>query len=72
METYNTAFESSFPLKTIRPNKIYIKRDPWVTHELLAFSRMKTKLLQKKMENPTEENIHQYKTYLNMYNKMKR
>ena len=72
METYNTAFESSFPLKTIRPNKKYIKRDPWVTHELLASSRMKTKLLHKKMKNPTEENIHQYKTYLNMYNKMKR
>ena len=69
---YKSAFEQAFPLKTIRPNKKFTKREAWVTQGLLTSSRNKVKLLNKKLVNPTEQNLTRYKIYNNIYNKLRR
>jgi hypothetical protein len=72
MTLYKDAFESAFPLKLIKPNKKYITREPWVTPGLLVSSRTKAKLLKNKLKTPSLSNIQLYKTYINIYNKLKR
>ena len=69
---YKQVFEKAFPLKHIKPNKKYIKKEPWITPGLLASMRHKNKLFTKKLQQPTESNISTYKNYLNQYNKLKR
>ena len=49
MKLYCDTFEKSFPLRTVKINKKFIKREPWVTSELLVASRQKAKLLAKKI-----------------------
>ncbi len=72
LEIYKQTFELAFPLKLFRPNKKCIKRDRWVTTELLAQLRAKSKLFQKKIKDPTPTNIANYKACRNNYNKQKR
>ncbi len=72
IQLYKEAFETSFPLKQIKPNKKFIRRDPWITPALLVSSRTKAKLLEKKLCKPTNANIDRYKKYVNMYNLIKR
>ena len=72
MSLYRIAFERAFPLRTIKQNKKYIKREPWVTSGLLASSRNKAKLFSKKLHRPTEHNINVFKDYNKVYNKLKR
>ena len=43
MQLYKSAFNSSFPLKSLKPNKLYVKREPWVTPDLLACLHIKSK-----------------------------
>jgi len=72
MQIYKTNFELAFPLTQTRSINKYIKREPWVTAGLLTSSRMKNKLLCKKLKLPTESNIQSYKTYIKVFNKLKR
>ncbi len=63
------AFEAAFPLKSVKSNKKYIKRESWFT---LSSSRKRAKLLSKKLRDPTENNVNLFKIYNNIYNKAKR
>ena len=45
---YHTAFEHSFPLRTIGAKSKNIKREPWFTNGLLTSSKKRAKLLTKK------------------------
>ena len=45
---------------------------PWFTQGLKNSGRKRDKLFNKKLRNPTENNINTYKTYNNIYNKVKR
>jgi hypothetical protein len=72
MSQYKIAFERAFPPCTIKQNKKYIKREPWVKSGLLASSRNKAKLFSKKLYRPTEHNINVFKNYNQVYNKLKR
>ena len=72
IKLYKTSFDSAFPLKAVKVRKKYIKREPWVTSGLLTSSLYKSKLLMKKLKNPTELNVIQYKTYVKLFNKIKR
>ena len=40
---YKGVFKSAIPLKSIKQNRKYITREPWVTSGLLVSSRTKTK-----------------------------
>ena len=57
MKKYYNVFEISFPLRAVKPNKKFIKREPWVTPALLTSSRNKAKLFAKKIRNPNDNNI---------------
>ena len=72
MKLYKASFEKAFPLRLVKINKKYIKRDPWMTLGLLTSSRHKCKLLSNKLKHPTEHNINMFKIYNNLYNKLKR
>ena len=72
MFLYMGAFEIVFPIKKMKTNKKYIKRDPWVTSSLLTSSRTKAKLLNKKLKNPNDANIQSYKIFIKIYNRIRR
>ena len=69
---YKDVFESVFPCKSNKQNRKYITREPWVTPSLLVSSRSKTTLFKNKLKNPSSYNIERYKTYINIYSKLKR
>ena len=56
----------------IKPNKKYVKREPWVTLALLTSSRNKYKLLMKKLKTQKNEHIERCMYYINIYNKLRR
>ena len=72
MTLYNEAFNTAFPLHIPTHNKKFNKREPWVTNGFLISSIHKQKLYVKKLNNPTNDNILRYKTYLRIYNKVRR
>ena len=72
MTLYMEAFEKAFPETSIKINKKFIKRDPWVTNGLLTSSRTKAKMLHKKLKIPNDRNIQSYKIFVRIYNKLKR
>ncbi len=47
---YKKAFDQAFPLKLYKPNRKFIRREPWVTPGLLASSRSKAKLFHTKLD----------------------
>jgi len=72
IDIYNIAFNKAFPMKIFKPNKKYIKREPWVTKGLLTSIRTKSKLLKLKLCHPSDHNIDKYKTFSYQFNKLKR
>ena len=72
MNLYKNAFEKAFPLKRSKIQRKNITREPWFTTGLLASSKTRRKLLTKKLQKPTEQNIQTYKNYNKLYNKTKR
>ena len=48
IDFYKQAYEKAFPLKIIKPNKKYIKKEPLITTGLLTSMRHKNKLFKKK------------------------
>ena len=69
---YKSVFKRAFPIIKTKPNKKYIKKEPWMTSGLLTSMRNKAKLLSKKLKKPTYINIMIYKFFVNQYNKIKR
>ena len=70
MKLYCDTFENTFPLRTMKINKKFIKREPWVTSELLVASRQKL-LLAKKIRKPTEINKLTFREFNNDFNRSK-
>ena len=70
MHLYFDAYDTAFPLTEIKTPRKYIKRLPWFTKGLIRSSITKSKLLRKKTQNGTTTNIHKYKTYTSIYNKL--
>ncbi len=72
IDKYKASFDIAFPLTQIKSCKRFIKREPWVSEGLLTSMRNRSRLLRKKLKQPSEYNIVKYKTYINQYNKLKR
>ena len=70
LEMYQTAYETAFPIKTIRIKSKYTRKEPWISQGLLVSSRHKNKLLHKKLKKPTVQNIEKYKKYSNLFSKL--
>ena len=72
MEIYTNAFNRTCPVKPLKHQNIYIKREPWVTNSILTSSLTKSKLLKKKLKKPTEQNINAFKNYCMIFDKIKK
>ena len=72
IDLYKIPFDKAFPMKSIKIGTRSIKREPWMTVGLMNSSRHKSKLHIQKLKKPTEINIHKFKTYLKLFNKIKR
>ena len=72
LDIYDNAFNLAIPTKIIKLNRRYIKREPWVTQGLLNRSITKLKLLRAKIKKPSEHNIHKYKEFCKVFNRIKR
>jgi hypothetical protein len=69
---YKQSFNQSFPLRNFTISQKAIKREQWMTSGLVISSRNKSRLYTKKLKKPTEDNINAYKTYVKIFNKLKR
>ena len=69
-EHLDGAHEVSFPVFKVKPNKIACPLNPWMTPGLLRSRKHKEKLGAKKIKNPTQNNITEYKTFNKLYNKI--
>ena len=67
-ENHNIAF----PLKTFRVESGKLKNQVWITSGFQTSSKNKSKLLQKKLSNPTLQNCERYSKYNICYNKVRR
>ena len=67
---YTESFNSAFPLKTVTVRNKLIKREPWATKGFINSSNNKTKLYQKKLRNPNDQNTNRYK--IKLHNAAKR
>ena len=73
IDKYKIAFNDAFPLRLIKVHRKYIRREVWFTPGLLASSRtrmcegcvLKSKLLKKKLQYPSSDNIGKLNKYNN-------
>ena len=72
MILYHEAFDKAFPLRNVTYKNKRIKREPWITTGIIKSSKTKSKLLAKKLKQPTDENIQTYKQYNNILTKTKK
>ena len=67
---WRSAAELSFPEITVKPKtSAQFSHSPWMTPGLLISCKTKQKLFNKKLSNPSTQNISRYKTFNNIYNK---
>ena len=72
INTFNSLFDTFFPLNTHSPNRNIHKIEPWMTSGLLTSRRRKNQLCSISLKKPTATNICIYKQYRNLYNKIVR
>jgi len=72
IEHYLYAFELAFPIKQSKLCKKYLKHTPWITKGLVKSSLTKSKLLKKKIRQPTPHHINTYKAFYSIYNNLLR
>ena len=72
MNLYMNSYNLSFPIKTCKIPTKYIMKSPWITKGLIQSSVMKTKLLSKKLKNPTQLNTNRYTKYNTLYTRLLR
>ena len=70
MDKYKYCFNECFPekLTKLKMNKKYVKKEPWMTDDIMIMLKEKSKLYCKKNKNASAENITNYKLYLQTYN----
>ena len=72
-DLFKIPFEQAFHIKKFKLTKRMIKREPWITNGILINSaKTKSKLLKKKLNNPTQENIAKYKNFCTLLNKVRK
>ena len=71
MSIYSNLFQNCFPITRLKLNTKYHKLEHWMSTGLMASMKTKTQLLKKKLKQPTEFNINNYKAYINVYNSLK-
>ncbi len=69
---YTNSLERNFPKIKLKANRKYLKKEPWMTEGLLKSLRTKSNLFNKKLKEPSEFNIIYYKSYTNLYNRLRR
>ena len=69
-EHIDSSFDLAFPLIQIRNNISKIPLNPWMTRGLLLSRKHKDKLGVKKLRNPTDYNIKNFKIFNSIYNKV--
>jgi len=72
LNIYKKHYETAFPLKRITYTKKSIKYDPWITAGLIKSSKTKSKLLNKKLKDPSLYNVCKYKEFCSAFNTIKR
>ncbi len=63
MKLYKDSFNIAFPIKTIHNITKYQKHLPWITKGLVQSSVTKHNLYRTKLQQPTHNNIDNYKKY---------
>ena len=71
-EKINSAVDFHFPLTKIKLTSKKFRQAPWMTGGLLISHKTKEKLFAKRKRSPSEKNITAFKTYNNLYNKIRR
>lgn len=66
---YTELYNIAFPLLTVKQTRRNTKKEAWMSTGLLNSSIHKSKLMMKKIRNPTEHHIQAYKTFNSIYNK---
>lgn len=69
-EHVDNSFDLAFPISQVKNNVNRIPLSPWMTQGLLQSRKHKDKLGTKKLKNPTDNNIRNYKVYNSLYNKI--
>lgn len=59
-----------FPMKTVKFNKRYHKKEKWMSSALLKSRRTKIKLAKKVSKNPSHDLKEKFKAYKNLYNRL--
>ena len=68
LATFDTLYQSFFPLVKKSFNKSINPREPWMSGGILISRRRKFFLSKASLKNPTATNIAQFKQYRNLYN----
>ena len=68
-EHIDSSFDLAFPLIQVKNNASKIPLNPWMTRGLLQSRKHKDKLGLRKLRNPTEYNIKNFKIFISIYNK---
>ena len=71
-ETFNSVRDISFPEIKVKPKPIKFVHCPWMSVGLKVSQTRKEKLFAKKIKHPTPANLHKFKDYNNLYNKLRR
>ena len=69
-EHIDGSFDLAFPVVQVKHNISKIPLNPWMTRGLLQSRKHKDKLGVKKLRNPTDSNIRNFKIFNSLYNKI--
>ncbi len=72
MEIFKKHYETAFPIKLIKFNRKYQKREPWMTKGILTSSVNKLKAYKLQLRKPTAANKEKFKTIKTIFNRIKR
>ena len=62
--------KKNFPVKIVKFNKRYHKKEKWMSSALLKSRRTKIKLAKKVSKNPSHDLKEKFKAYKNLYNRL--
>ena len=71
-EKINSAIDFHFPVTKLKLTSKKVRQTPWMTRGMLVSHKTKEKLFAKRKKFPSDQNIANFKTYNNLYNKIRR